>query len=221
MRLRLRDELYACGAGDRIILLDAIEGRYFSAPEHSESIFGRVLRGVDIAAEDTSVVLGLISRGWLIETSSDFTPPNAPIRPSHELAIDTAAKGKLTSFLLVCLAQQRANRLVRHRTFATVRHMVESARGKRQGASLPAAKPVITNIARAFAASEFLFPHSGRCLARSLAFMTLCHRTAFYPSLVFGVRTNPFLAHCWIEADGCVLNDTLEEVGTFSPIMAL
>jgi hypothetical protein len=36
--------------------------------------------------------------------------------------------------------------------------------------------------------------------------------------LVFGVRTHPFEAHCWLEKDRVILDDTVEHVRWFTPI---
>lgn len=37
--------------------------------------------------------------------------------------------------------------------------------------------------------------------------------------LVFGVTVTPFAAHCWLERDGHLLNDELDYVRRFTPIM--
>ena len=37
----------------------------------------------------------------------------------------------------------------------------------------------------------------------------------------FGVRLVPFGAHCWVEYEGAVLNDHLEHVGGFAPILTI
>jgi hypothetical protein len=40
------------------------------------------------------------------------------------------------------------------------------------------------------------------------------------PSLVFGVRMNPFRAHCWVQLGGQVLIGDFEQVRLFTPIAA-
>lgn len=37
--------------------------------------------------------------------------------------------------------------------------------------------------------------------------------------LVFGVSLEPFAAHCWLERDGWLLNDEIDHVRRFTPIM--
>lgn len=60
-----------------------------------------------------------------------------------------------------------------------------------------------------------------RCLHRSIALQFLLARNGFPSTLVFGVRLNPFHAHCWLQDGDLVLNDTLEVVGPFTAIRAV
>jgi hypothetical protein len=74
------------------------------------------------------------------------------------------------------------------------------------------------------AASLFLaalpwLPFAGDCLQR--AFMLHAHLAAcgIASDWVFGVRTWPFVAHCWIQIGGQVVGDRLERVRRFTPIL--
>jgi hypothetical protein len=66
-----------------------------------------------------------------------------------------------------------------------------------------------------------LIPRSYLCLFDSLTLLKLLARYRLFPRWVFGVRGEPFEAHCWVQADDVVLNDTVERVGTFTPIMVV
>lgn len=63
-------------------------------------------------------------------------------------------------------------------------------------------------------------PRLGRCLPHSLYMREFLGLYGIATTLVFGVRTRPFEAHCWVEHEGCVLNDTTEHVALFTPIYA-
>ena len=39
--------------------------------------------------------------------------------------------------------------------------------------------------------------------------------------LVFAVMTRPFAAHCWVQLDETVLNDRLDHVRKFTPILVV
>lgn len=60
-----------------------------------------------------------------------------------------------------------------------------------------------------------------RCLFDSLALIEFLARFGHFPSWVFGVKTDPFGAHCWVQDGKHVLNDDFERVRIFTPIMAV
>jgi hypothetical protein len=62
-------------------------------------------------------------------------------------------------------------------------------------------------------------PLSGKCLLRAFVLKTYLARRGFGVDWVFGVATWPFSAHCWLQVDGLVLDDTLERVGGYTPIL--
>jgi Transglutaminase-like superfamily len=41
------------------------------------------------------------------------------------------------------------------------------------------------------------------------------------PSVVFGVKLNPFGAHCWVQDQSCVVNDSHVRVSHYEPIMVI
>lgn len=71
---------------------------------------------------------------------------------------------------------------------------------------------------------QYLRPYYIRkylCLYDSLALLEFLAHYRIFPQWVFGVTGQPFNAHCWIQESDCVLNDTLEHVRGFTPIMAV
>jgi len=65
------------------------------------------------------------------------------------------------------------------------------------------------------------FPRSYLCLFDSLALVNYLASYRIFPDWVFGVRTDPFEAHCWVQHEDIVLNDTLDRINTFTPIMVV
>lgn len=61
-------------------------------------------------------------------------------------------------------------------------------------------------------------PRSGGCLANSIMLLAFLRWHGLEADWVFGVRTFPFEAHCWVEHEGVVLNDVAEHVAWFTPI---
>lgn len=64
-------------------------------------------------------------------------------------------------------------------------------------------------------------PFEGDCLQRSWMLHDHLCRRGVDVTWVFGVRTWPFFAHCWVQVGDVVVGDTLNRVGGFTPIMAV
>lgn len=73
-------------------------------------------------------------------------------------------------------------------------------------------------LARRFTEAQLHLPGLTRCLPRSLALLDFLARRRCPAQLVFGVRTHPFEAHCWVQAGNVVLNDTLSRIRWYTPI---
>ncbi|WP_447756582.1 lasso peptide biosynthesis B2 protein [Sphingopyxis fribergensis] len=58
-----------------------------------------------------------------------------------------------------------------------------------------------------------------KCLLDALTLIEFLARFDVYPSWNFGVRTNEFLAHCWVQDEGLVYDDDLENVCDYNVIM--
>ena len=61
----------------------------------------------------------------------------------------------------------------------------------------------------------------GKCLHDSLALLEFLARHGIFPDWVFGVRARPFVAHCWVQYEDMVFNDTVEHVTGYIPIMVV
>lgn len=66
-----------------------------------------------------------------------------------------------------------------------------------------------------------LYPRPYLCLFDSLALIEFLNRFAVQTSWVFGVTANPFRAHCWVQSGRTLLNDDLERVCLYTPIMEI
>jgi hypothetical protein len=64
-------------------------------------------------------------------------------------------------------------------------------------------------------------PVSGKCLLRAFMLRRVLHRHGHPHDWVFGVTLWPFKAHCWLQSGGLVLDDTVENVAAYRPIMVV
>jgi hypothetical protein len=95
----------------------------------------------------------------------------------------------------------------------------------RWGRALEAPRP--SSPARvAAAAADFRWmlpfvPFQGECLFRAFMLKVYLARAGLGAALVVGVQTWPFQAHAWVQAGPMVLDDTVEHVRAFTPILTL
>lgn len=69
--------------------------------------------------------------------------------------------------------------------------------------------------------TPFVYTAKGVCLFDSLALVEFLSRYELFPTWVIGARTRPFAAHSWVQHDGLVLNEKLESVEEFTPLLAV
>lgn len=66
-----------------------------------------------------------------------------------------------------------------------------------------------------------LYTSVNHCLFDSLVMVEYLASQSLYVDMCFGVSTNPFLAHCWVQYGKWVLNDRLDYVVSMEPIMKI
>jgi hypothetical protein len=87
----------------------------------------------------------------------------------------------------------------------------------------PAAHPerTLAAVATAFARLRYVATAHDKCLTRSLALAGRLLDTGMAPDLVIGVKLQPFAAHAWVQCDGRLVNDRLDIVCDFTPILVV
>jgi hypothetical protein len=64
-----------------------------------------------------------------------------------------------------------------------------------------------------------LYPRPYLCLFDSLGLLHFLAQFRHFPRWIFGVKLEPFAAHCWVQSGDTVLNDTVEVVRQYTPIL--
>lgn len=100
----------------------------------------------------------------------------------------------------------------------TVRSVETRKQLARQVGTTPAGLPPM--LSSVFHQLRPYYGHRRLCRFDSLALIEFLALYAQYPLWVFGVRCEPFSAHCWVQQGDCVLNDSLDQVKQYTPIMA-
>jgi len=117
------------------------------------------------------------------------------------------------------LSSARASRQLRDQCFQSIVAFVQARKRHNANPSRPLDIERAHFLLSIFDSLRLFFPRPYLCLFDSLALINFLAHFNLYPDWVFGVMAEPFEAHCWVQAGGIVLNDTLERVSAFTPIM--
>lgn len=85
----------------------------------------------------------------------------------------------------------------------------------------PADPEAVIEASAAFARLRVWSPVGGECLARSYLMLTYLRRLSLDADWIFGVRTWPFQAHCWLQAGETALDDDVERLTAYAPILVV
>jgi hypothetical protein len=221
--LRLTDGVHVCKTAGTFVILDLTKDRYLAlAPPEAEALRA-VFASPASHADAPDPLRPLFDRGVLTRSPSHGRPLEVLARPRPALSLldglDPAA-GRPTVRRLwgVLTAVGAARRRLRRRPIGET---VEQVRARRPVAKGEVDRAALSEETAAFHRLRPLHPADRRCLLDSLALLTYLARRGLHPRWTFGVRLDPWKAHCWVEHDGMVLNDTLEEVAQFTPILTV
>lgn len=223
MPYEMCDGLTYCRVDSHLIFMDVHNDRYFRLPATLEQAFTAVIDGQDCLGMEVGQ---LISKNILVETESieneAVTPAiRSPSRSAIEderenckfhiatcievLAIVASTRHRLKMRKLSCIIDQ----LVAYRKSNAYAHDA-SATGCKE--------PRLLQAAQAFRHARLYVPIKTSCLLDSLSLTRFLSRRSLPASIVFGVTLNPFTAHCWVQAGDLVLNETIGDANSHTPI---
>jgi len=99
---------------------------------------------------------------------------------------------------------------------------LETLMGRSTSASQPLSEAVATRLTRRALVFRRLLPwvpFQGQCLYRAALLRRFLGTDRDQVDWVFGVTTWPFAAHCWLQIGDLVINDRLDRVSRYTPIM--
>lgn len=219
MRLRLTKPVHAVMIDSDLVFLDIDADAYFCLPLPEGA--ARLESG-RLEVEDPLLGQELIGAGLVEEAIGDrSTAPASPPAPSRTARALLERSSKQNAplrprHLAALLAAIAAGLAARRRTFRQL-IAVHSTRAGSREADI---ERVLADLAAWRRLAPWV-PLDGVCLFRSgmlSAYLTaLGHR----PTWVFGVRTWPFQAHCWLQVEDVALDDEAERLCAFTPILAV
>jgi hypothetical protein len=225
MRYQLRDDLSCCDVDGHMIFLDIAQDRYFKLTGPLEKALRRFQ-----AQENVPPVLleNLAAARILVETQGPETQAaktniQRPSRSSIEQApaTDNCRLG-MAVILEVMAIVWSIHRQLKTRALKTNLDEARTYRDRKTGAfhvAAPAAFEDDLLLAnRLFARARRYVPVEPTCLLDSLSLLRFLARRGLPVNIVFGVTSEPFAAHCWVQAGDIVLNETLSDAHAHASI---
>lgn len=213
MQLRLGEDIHGVMIDGDAVFLDVKADAYFCLPQIGPVL---TIEGSVLSTAERGLAEGLCDAGL---ATADVIAPLRPRPPAIPLRTARALIGQE--------GQAVAHPSWRHWQ-ALGRAAVVAARGRRRpfdrllpdrvvGAPEPDAR-LLGDLAIFRRLAPWL-PLDGLCLYRSHLLRTYLVALGHSVDWMFGVRTWPFRAHCWLQAGDVALDDEAERVSAYHPIM--
>jgi Transglutaminase-like superfamily len=231
-RYFLRDHAFICATPHHWVILDRNQDQYLCiARQDFEQLFpwlhgGRSADADRDTLERSAQLASALLDRKILSTAAGPTKDARAVAPSHpSQALDTSnvrlsIARKSLAAPLVFYAAHVASRSLKRNPLAVTLGRVEQRKTQHHAASAANVRRYALPIA-AFNALRLLVPRAYLCLFDSLALLEYLASYRLFPTWTFGVMTDPFQAHCWLETGDHVLNDTVERISLYTPIMRI
>lgn len=221
MRYRARSSLSYCVIDDHAIFLDIDADRYFLLPDHLERAFLDHVRKTGIPDERLQE---LADRKILTSVPMATRPAREHAEPSRSAA-ELPSQTKRPAVLHVPEVWAdvwTCRRMLRTQPFRDVLDAIVQYRKVHDASArlgvCPKQQDHLLLHTSIFQRARLYVPIEPRCLMDSLALTRFLARRHHSANIVFGVTHEPFAAHCWAQTGDLVLNDTLGNARSHTPI---
>jgi hypothetical protein len=222
--LLLTPDVYFCQHARAFVFLDLRQDEYKLVDGRAADALNAVLTGTACSAQIEEALRELVE-GRLLTTDArtglPILPTQVQMASDPLLDPDASVPGCFTfheSSLFVAACVKAAIRLRFARIVDTV-HFVSRRRAQHnhQAFDLTRARELTS----AFHRLRLLFPRDYLCLFDSLALLEFLAMQGVFPGWIFGVKLEPWAAHCWVQEAGFLFNDSVEEIADYTPVMAV
>lgn len=223
-RYVLRDDLSFCKVGGRLVFLDIGSDHYLRLPQELETALVQYLEAngpVDVNVSE------LVNRNILVEGAAPQLADRskAPIatRSAMEASYPAPRVTASQALEIIGLVVDTQRRLKLHpfREALAVLPLCHPNPPADTKSPQSSTEQRIIEAAATFRRVRPYVPIRMRCLVDSLSMTRFLRRRGLHVRVVFGVAVDPFSAHCWVQAGDLLLNDTLGNATSHTPIRVL
>lgn len=220
--LFLAPHAFVCFVDDRYIFLDLIKDKYVGLSiAKSKTVQSLANGSARLGQTETQSLGGLRAAGLLADSGTSgkpFKPTAAPAsrRDLFDLPEPRLRpSGAIPGILMSCI---KASWTLKFDALVASLEKIARRRAATQGKSNPDIDAMCA-LSASFNRLRPVYPRKPVCLHDSLALLEYLAGYGFFPNCVFGVTAEPFRAHCWVQYEDIVLNDYIDRVAPYTPIM--
>ncbi len=234
-RYHFRYDTFICLAGRYYVILDLLRDKYLCIPKdelellrpHLELPVGSQAmertNSDGASADPTNLLDELIKDGLVTLHPQTGSVVSKPCRPTTTELNDElpgvtlrACLRFLPAFLYSAIASDRA--LKQDPITNTAQRVAERKRQlKRHSTPHYSSRQLIA----VFNRLRPLYPRKYLCLFDSLALLKFLSLYQIFPDWVFAVQSEPFRAHCWVQQDEVLLNETVERASLYTQVLTI
>ncbi|MDP9009053.1 MAG: lasso peptide biosynthesis B2 protein [Pseudomonadota bacterium] len=233
----LREHAFVCLADRHYVILDLLADMYLRVdkPDYealacrtslpwllSDSSHERGSR--ELTAESRRLLGELVERGLLTENhgKAQTRAGESVAKPAETLSeVCTPSLGLALRYIFPFVASLRVTTAWLKLPISQTVDRVTDRRRRRAHRSVPFDIDWARVLVSIFGKLRPFWNRKYLCLFDSLALLNFLARYDFFPTWVFGVQSEPFAAHCWVQQNEVLLNDTVDRVSLYTPIMAI
>lgn len=205
-----------CEARGELVFLDLARDKYLALRGQDRAAFDRLRAG---EANGSDAITRLVATGLIARADGvSRLEPSRTLVPFHDLASRQDAAFSLPMAVRAAWALRWARRAMKPDAIGATIAAFERAK-RRLDAALDQAAAI--EIAQRYAACRWLVPLPTRCLVDALALDRILLSRGIVSTLVFGVRLDPFAAHCWLQTPETILTGTSAEARNYTPILVI
>ena len=228
--------VFACATGRRYIFLDLRRDRYIAVPAARMQRIAPMISGLNpdghandflgLNDESSTDVAGELLQAGLLRHAVRLQGPRPPLpaAATYELEYSNHAPTDRRTprhSLRAVRAMLRADIALR---WTPLWRIADRIRASKTHAAPDLSDPPpweVESITSSLLHIRPWYPRNYLCLYDSLTLMLLLGSCRISADWFFGVREDPFIAHCWVQHKSTVLNDHLDRIRLFVPIMAI
>jgi len=216
--MQLASGVHVADFGDRAVLLNVGANQYHMVKARHARTLVNIASGRSGGDENAERAL---LRAGLITCADGRCPVVPQCSPPIGSALEhDRAAGSILAMRHVAIATLEAVARLKWTRFCAVVAWTEAMKSRHPVASGQSDEEIIGR-AQAFDRLRMRIPLRRICLRDSLALFALLTRDGLATFLVFGVRLDPFEAHCWVQTGATVLSDRFDNVRQMHPILTI